>query len=168
MPSMFELTIPALTRGLGIMTTYIDFADQHAQAAGLSQASLIDARLAPDMLPFGGQVQRASDNAKFGVARLTGVAAPSFNDNEATFDELRDRVSKTTVYLLNVDPEKFEGSDTREVELKFKSVSGIMSGHAYLTKFLLPNFYFHIATAHGILRNQGLNIGKQNYLGGLD
>ncbi|MDM9628518.1 DUF1993 domain-containing protein [Rhizobium sp. S152] len=165
---MYDLTIPALTRGLSVLYEYVSAAGAHADETAQGEDALVKARLAPDMLPFAGQVQRASDNSKNGVSRLTGLAAPSFADTETTFVELHDRIAKTVAFLEGVPQASFEDAAEREVELRFASVTGKMNGQSYLTKFLLPNFYFHIATAHGILRNQGLAIGKRDYLGPLD
>jgi hypothetical protein len=117
------------------------------------------------MMSFSGQIQRASDKAKNGVARLAKVEAPAFADTETTFAELDTRIAKTVEFLDSVKPSLFEGADERTVELKFRSVGGVMTGHTYLTQVLLPDFYFHLATAHGILRNKGLPVGKADYLG---
>ncbi|MEI9942240.1 MAG: DUF1993 domain-containing protein [Pseudomonadota bacterium] len=117
------------------------------------------------MLPLSGQIQRASDKAKAGVARLTLVDAPAFADTETTFAELAARVEKTTAFLRSVAKEHFEGSDARAVEINFRSLSGSYSGERYLMGILLPDFFFHVTTTHGILRNRGLAIGKADYLG---
>ena len=140
-------------------------AARRVKTQGLHDGDILDARLAPDMLPFSGQIQRASDKAKNGVARLANIDAPSFTDSEATLAELESRVAKTVEFLTSVSPSRFEGADHRRVELRFRSVNGIIEGHAYLTQILMPDFYFHIATAHGILRSKGLAIGKADYLG---
>jgi hypothetical protein len=117
------------------------------------------------MLTFTGQSQRASDNAKSGAARLSGTMAPSFPDTEADFADLRRRLADTDAFLCGLTPEQFDGAETRVVEMAFRSITGAMSGQTYLTQVLMPNFYFHIATAHGILRAAGLEVGKRNYLG---
>lgn len=165
---MYELSVPAMTRGFAVLSGYLDKAKAHAEAGGVDPAELLGARLAPDMLPFSAQIQRASDKAKNGVGRLTGVAAPSFADTEASFDELRTRIARTVEFIGALTPAQFEGAEERRVELRFRGLSAEMSGFAYLTKLLLPDFYFHIATAHGILRHKGLAIGKADYLGPID
>lgn len=163
--TMYELTIPTLLRGFDVLSTYLGKASAFALEKAIEPADLIQSRLAPDMLPFGAQVQRASDKAKAGVARLAVVDAPAFADNETTFAELAARIEKTTAFLRSVDKKSFNGSDTRPIELKFRSVSGTYSGDRYLMGILLPDFFFHVATAHDILRNRGLAIGKADYLG---
>jgi hypothetical protein len=166
--AMYDLTIPVLIRGLGVLKDYLDKAATFAAEKGIDPAVLIDARLAPDMLPFSAQLQRASDNAKGGIGRLTGVAVPSFPDTETGFAELKERIDKTTAFLRSVGPDRFEGSESRPVELTFGGAKTTLRGERYLLVILLPNFFFHIATAHGILRHAGLPIGKADYLGNFD
>ncbi len=165
MSSMHQMTVPALIRGLGVLATYVDEAAAVSAARGLLPEVLMNARLAPDMLTFTGQVQRASDNAKSGAARLAVATAPSFPDTEADFAALRQRLADTDAFLRGLAPEQFDGAETRIVEMGFRSITGTMSGQTYLTQVLMPNFYFHIATAHAILRAAGLDVGKRNYLG---
>jgi uncharacterized protein len=163
--TMYDLTIPTLLRGFDVLSTYVDKASAFAREQGIAPAELIQSRLAPDMLPFSGQIQRASDKAKGGVARLTMIDAPAFADNETTFTELAERIKKTTTFLRSVPKERFEGGDTRSIEIKFRSLNGTYSGELYLMGILLPDFFFHVATAHAILRHRGLAIGKVDYLG---
>jgi hypothetical protein len=163
--TMYELTIPTLLRGLDVLSTYLEKAAVFARETGVEPADLMQSRLAPDMLPFSGQVQRASDKAKAGVARLAMIDAPAFADTETTFPELAARIEKTTAFLRSVDKQRFEGSDSRSIEIKLRSLSGTYSGERYLMGILLPDFFFHVATAHDILRNRGLAIGKVDYLG---
>lgn len=165
MPSMHQMTVPALIRGLGVLATYVDAAAAFSAERGLDPDVLMNARLAPDMLTFTGQIQRASDNAKSGAARLAGATAPSFPDVEADFPALRRRLAATDSFLRGLTPAQFNDAETRVVEMAFRSITGTMSGQTYLTHILLPNVYFHIATAHGILRAAGLDVGKRNYLG---
>jgi hypothetical protein len=166
--TLYTFTIPLLTRGLAVMSGYMNKAAAHAKAHQLDPATLLGARLAPDMFPFSGQVQRACDKAKNGVARLTGVAAPVHQDTETTFQELQLRIAKTLTFLNAATPAQFEGAEERMVEFRFPGLTSAISGQVYLTQFLLPDFFFHIATAHGILRNEGLQIGKVDYIGKLD
>jgi uncharacterized protein len=163
--TMYNLTIPTLLRGFDVLSTYVEKASAFAREKDIADADLIHARLAPDMLPFSGQIQRASDKAKGGVARLTKIGAPVFADTETTFAELAGRIEKTTAFLRSVDKESFEGSDTRSIEIKLRSLNGTFSGERYLMGILLPDFFFHVTTAHDILRNRGLAIGKVDYLG---
>jgi len=163
--SMYRLSIPAFVRGFGVLSSSLDKAEAHARAHGLDSGILVQARLSPDMLPLAGQVQRASDTSKNAISRLTGIEAPSFPDTETTFAELRQRIGNTLDFFASVEPTQLEGSDSREITLKFGKFQTTLAGEEYLLTFALPNFYFHIATAHGILRHQGVQIGKLDYLG---
>jgi hypothetical protein len=113
------------------------------------------------MLNLAGQVQRASDTSKLSAERLTGVPSPRFPDTEATMDELQDRIAATIAYLQGLKPEHFAGSEARAVEIRM----GTARGDTYLLEFGLPNFYFHVAMAHAILRHNGVPVGKADYLG---
>jgi uncharacterized protein len=163
--TMYDASVPVLIRGLGIMTSYLEMAEAYAKEAEIKPEVLIGARLYPDMQPLSGQVQRASDNSKGGIARLAMIEAPGFADNETTFAELKERISKTVAFLQTVKPEQLEGSEQRPIDLKFRSVTGTLPGQTYLLSVLIPNFFFHVATAHGILRKNGLKIGKKHYFG---
>jgi len=162
--SMYRLTVPMFQRGLASLKTYLDKAEAYAKEKNFDPVILISTRLAPDMLPLSGQYQRASDSAKFTLARLTATEAPKFEDNEKTFDELRERLEKTAAYLAGFSAEALEGTESREITLPGKS-GIVLPGDEYVATFALPNFYFHVATAHAILRNQGTPIGKRDYLG---
>jgi hypothetical protein len=166
--SMYDVSVPVLVRGLGVMSEYLEKAAAHAREHQFPPANLLNARLAPDMMSLAGQVQRASDNAKGGIARLANVEAPSFPDNEVTLEDLKARIARTISFLESVDPKKLEGSESRPVELKLRSFSGTLSGQRYLLQVLLPNFFFHVTTAHDILRHNGLQIGKADYFGRLE
>jgi hypothetical protein len=166
--SMFDASVPVLIRGLGVMKTYLEMAESYATETGIVPSVLVGARLYPDMLPLSGQVQRASDNSKGGIARLAAIEAPGFADDETTFSELKDRINKTVAFLETIRPEQLEGSQRRSIDLKFRSVSGTLPGRTYLLSILIPNFFFHVATAHGILRMNGLRIGKKHYFGTFD
>jgi uncharacterized protein len=163
--SMYRLCVPAFQRGLTILKTYLDKAEAFAAEKGIDAAAVVGARLAPDMLPLSAQVQRVSDTTKFAVARLAGIEAPSFEDNETTFAELRERVAKTEAFLATVSPEAFEGSEARDVTISPGGVKTVMRGEDYLVTFVLPNLYFHLATVHAILRHEGAAVGKRDYLG---
>ena len=162
--SMFGASVPVFVRGLTVLSGLLDKGVEHARKHGLAEATLVEARLAPDMLTLAGQVQRASDSAKFGVARLTGTEAPSFNDDEATFDALQDRCSKTIAYVRSIVPEAFAGSETRSITFG-GATKTTLPGEAYIFSFALPNFFFHLTTAYDILRHEGVPIGKRDYLG---
>jgi hypothetical protein len=163
--SMYNSSVPVIIRGLGILSAYLDKAKAFAAENKIDPSILVNARLAPDMMSLAGQVQRASDKGKGGVSRLTGVAVPAFADTETTFEELKERITKTVSLLETFTPAQFEGSEDRPVEMTLRSLSGTFRGEAYLLSVLLPDFFFHIATAHGILRHNGLKIGKKDYYG---
>ena len=163
--SMYQFSVPALTRGLHILSAYLDKAASFAAENNIDPAVLINARLAPDMFSLAGQIQRASDNAKGAIGRLTDLAVPGFPDTEKTFPELKERIANTIAFLESVRPEQLDGAEDRGIELKLRFASGTFSGEQYLLQVLLPNFYFHIATVHNILRHNGLKIGKKDYIG---
>ncbi|MCX7513088.1 DUF1993 domain-containing protein [Frateuria hangzhouensis] len=164
---MYDYTVPALLRGLGVLQSYLDRMQAAVHAGQSTGAELLRARLADDMLPLGRQFQIASDNAKNGVARLTGQEAPWFADDERTIGDYRDRIEKTSAFLRTLTPEAFEGSQARMIDQSYRRVGSAMSGEDYLRALLLPNFYFHIAVAHAILRHKGIRLGKSDYLGTL-
>ena len=162
--SMHRASVAMFLRGLNVTLGLIDKAEAHALEAGIDPDSLAEARLAPDMLPFSGQIQRASDASKLSVERLTGVAAPKFEDNEKTLDELRARLRATIAYLEGIEPAAFDGAEAKTISLPFGAIPPF-TGEGYLMTFALPNFYFHVTTAYAILRNQGVAVGKIDYLG---
>ncbi|MCK0207500.1 DUF1993 domain-containing protein [Starkeya koreensis] len=163
--SMYDASVPVFQRGLGNLDAILRKAEEHAAATGLDLAELAGARLAPDMFPLTGQIQSATDSAKFGAARLTGTSAPSFADTETTFEELHARIAKTLDYLASVDPAGFEGAQTREIVQKSRRGERHFVGTSYLLTFALPNFFFHVTTAYDILRHKGVPVGKADYLG---
>jgi hypothetical protein len=164
--TMHSASVPVFVRMLGNIDTWLDKAVAHAEAKKFDPSVYLAARLAPDMLPFTRQIQIASDNAKGCVARLAGVEIPKYEDNEATIDELRQRIRKTIDFMKSVPAEKFEGSDTREVEVPRRGADPFrFKGEAYLKHFALPNFYFHVTTAYALLRHYGVDLGKADYLG---
>jgi hypothetical protein len=140
--------------------------EQHAAARKFDAAALTTFRLAPDMLPFTRQVLIACDAAKNGVARISGVEAPKFEDKEATFPELRERVQKTIDYLATVPAQAMDGTEEKEITFPVGPNTRTMQGQAYLTTWVLPNFFFHLTTAYAMLRHNGVEIGKSDYLVG--
>ena len=163
--SMYRMTVPVFQRGLATLNAYLDKAEAHTTEKALDPGMLVNARLAPDMLTLSGQFQRASDTAKLTIARLGAIDAPSFEDSETTIAELRERVAKTAAFLATIGEDTLAGSETRQVTISPGGVKMTFRGDDYLASFALPNFYFHIATAHAILRQQGVAIGKRDYLG---
>lgn len=163
--SMYRASIPVFVRGLNILSDVLHKGEAHAEQAGLNLASLIAARLAPDMLPLSGQVQRASDTSKLAIARLTATDAPKMEDNEKTFTDLQARVARTVDYMTGITEAQLAGSERRRVVVKTEKFETSFNGDAYLFTFALPNFFFHVTTAYDILRSQGVPLGKRDYLG---
>jgi hypothetical protein len=166
--SMYQASVPVFVRGLKILSTLIGKAEAHTTEHGHDPVELLDARLAPDMLTLIGQVQRASDTSKLSGQRLSGIAAPRFEDTERTFAELDQRIVRSIAYLETLQPAQFEGSESRTIQLNFGEFKPSFKGDSYLLTFALPNFFFHLTTAHDILRHNGLPIGKLDYLGTFD
>lgn len=165
--SISRLTVPAYLRGLRVLAHYLDKAAAHAQANGLDTAGLVGARLAPDMLPLSGQIQRASDTSKNAIARLLGSEPPRMEDNEATLEELKARVARTIAYIESADPAALDAAEGREITLEAGDLTRRFDGLGYVLDFALPNFDFHVAMTHAILRNQGVAVGKLDYLGAM-
>lgn len=163
--SMYEASVPVFIRSFGNLQAILDKALAQSAADGIDPQGLIDARLAADMLPLAGQIQRASDTAKGAGARLAGVDNPSFADTETTFAELKARIDRTVEFLKSIPPEAFEGSETKSISMRNGAVQ--LDGRTYLLGHALPNFFFHVTTAYAILRHKGIAIGKMDYLGTL-
>lgn len=166
--TMYQASIPALIRGLSNLSAILNKAAAHAETKGIAPEVLITARLYPDMFALTRQVQSVSDGAKGCAARLAGIEVPSFPDTETSFPELQERIAKTIAFLNSVTPEQINGSEEREVLLKMRSGELRFTGQNYLLGFALPNFYFHLTTAYGILRHNGVELGKMDYLGKAD
>jgi hypothetical protein len=166
--SMYRLTVPVFLRGLGVLHHYVELAERHAQDTGQDAQALVDARLAPDMLGFAGQIQRASDTAKNTIGRLSDIAPPRMPDDETTLAQLRERIAATQGFLHGVDATALDGAQERAVSLSAGKLKAEFNGSDYVLTFALPNFFFHVATAHAILRQQGVAVGKLDYLGPFD
>ncbi|MCY1236072.1 hypothetical protein D9M68_454820 [compost metagenome] len=165
--SMYEASVPVLARMLGNLSNILKKAEANAQARGIDPKVFIESRLAPDMFPLVRQVQIASDMAKGCAARLADVEVPSWEDTESTFDELQARIARTQDFIKGIDAARFEGSETRTVVLKMRSGEMSFSGRDYLLGFAMPNFYFHVTAAYAILRHNGVDVGKMDFLGGV-
>ncbi len=164
--SIYEASVPVFIRGMRNLQAILAKAEAHAGDRGDPPSVLIEARLAPDMLPFNQQVQRVSDTAKGAAARLAGQEVPGFPDTETTFPELQERLARTIAYLDSVPAEQVEAGESREIVLRPRGGELRFDGKTYLLGFALPNFFFHVTTAYAILREQGVPIGKMDYLGG--
>jgi uncharacterized protein len=163
--SMYDFSIPALTHGLTNLSAILDKAAAHAAAKKFDSVVLIEARLFPDMYPLTRQVQIACDTAKGAAARLAGIEVPKHEDTEATLAELKARIAKTVDFLNSVTAAKLKDAESRAIEIKFPSGSWKFTAIAYLNDFVLPNFYFHVSMAYALLRKNGIEIGKGDFLG---
>ena len=166
--SMYQATIPVFARGLRVVSSLLEKAQAHAEQDGIVPDILLSAQLAPDMLNLTAQVQRVSDTAKLSVQRLSAIAAPRFEDNETSFEQLQQRIADTLAYVEGVSAGQMAGSAQREVVLNWTDEGTKFAGDDYLLSFALPNFYFHVSMVHAILRNNGVTIGKLDYLGPYD
>lgn len=162
MPSLYDITVPVFTRAL----RNLDHILAKAAESGLDEQTLLEARLAPDMLPLPKQVQIACDTAKLAVTRIAQAAPRPMADDETSIAELRERIARTIAYLAEAAPAAFEGREAAEIELKFPTMEMTFTGQSLVTEFTLPNFFFHVTTAYGLLRMKGVQIGKMDYLGG--
>jgi len=163
--TMYSFSIPVFRKSLTNLSAILDKAAAHAQERKIDPAALLDARLYPDMLTFTRQIQLATDFAKGAAARLAGDAPPKFDDVEVGFAQLKERIARTIALLDSVGPERFNGSEERQIELKTATRTLTFSGLDFLAHFALPNFFFHVTTAYAILRHNGVPIGKDDFLG---
>ena len=163
--SMHSASVPVFVRMLGNLGTWLDKAEAHALARKFDAGVYLTARLAPDMLPFTKQIQIACDAAKFGVARLAGVESPKFEDNETSLAELRERIRKTVAYVQSVPAAQIDGTEDKDVVVPRRDGPMTLKGESYLKHYVLPNFYFHLTTAYALLRHNGVDLGKSDYLG---
>ena len=163
--SMSSASVPVFVRMLESLAAWLDKAEAHAQVRKFDADVLLGTRLAPDMLPFAKQVQIACDSAKFAVARLAGVEAPKFADDEKTLAELKERVRRTVAYVQSVPAAQIDGSEERDITVPRRDGAMVLKGEAYLKHNALPNFFFHTTTAYALLRHNGVDLGKGDYLG---
>jgi len=163
--SMFSVTVPVFIRQIENLSRILAKAESWASERNIVPETILNYRLAPDMLPLARQIQIVSDSSKGAAARLTGKDIPRYEDNEKTFAELQQRLEKTRGFLGQLDRKDFEGAENRTVELKVGGETVTFDGMTYLLNFALPNFYFHYTTAYDILRHAGLGIGKRDFLG---
>lgn len=163
--SMYDASLAQFIRMLGNLSAILNKAEAYAAERKIEPSVLLNARLAPDMLPLISQVQIASDSVKGCAARLAGIDIPSYADNESSFAELQARIAKTQAFLGSVTAVQLEGSEGKSITLNFPGLELQFTGQEYLLHFVLPNFYFHLTTAYAILRHNGLDIGKMDFLG---
>ena len=163
--SMYQASVPRFVSILGNLSNILDKAQAHVDAKKLSDASLTAFRLFPDMLPMTTQIQIACDAAKGVVARLSGVEAPVFEDNENTIAELKSRVVKTIAFIQAVPAAQIDGTEDKDIVVKRGEKETHYKGMQFLLGHAIPNFYFHISTAYAILRHNGVELGKKDYMG---
>jgi hypothetical protein len=164
--SFYDATVPAFLQILGSLTGILTKAEAHGKAKNIQPEVLLGARLYPDMLPLSKQIQMVCDFAAKTCARLTHGEVPTTPDTEKTFDELKQRLAKTIDYVKAFKPAQFDGAEGRDVTFPIGPTNTMtLKGQQYLNNFAFPNFYFHAATAHGILRHNGVEIGKRDFLG---
>ena len=163
--SMYQASAPRFANTLRNLSAILDKAQAFCEAKKIDPATLGGLRLIADMFPLSRQVQIACDTAKGAVSRLAGVDIPKHDDTEQTPAELKQRIAKTIDYILSVSPDKLEGSDARPVTLKLGGKDTTFTGLQYLLGHAYPNFYFHVATAYNILRANGVELGKRDFIG---
>jgi hypothetical protein len=165
--SMYQASVPVFVRGLTNLKGILAKAAAHAQTRKIQESVFFNARLYPDMFPLSRQVQIASDHAK-GVARLAGMEPPAYEDNEQTFADLAARIDRTLAFLDTLTPAQIDGSEEREVSRKLGGKLMTFKGQAFLLNVAIPNFYFHSVTAYAILRHNGVELCKSDFIGGLE
>jgi hypothetical protein len=163
--SMYQASVPQLKKMLVNLTTILTKAEEHAVAKGIDSKVLVEARLFPDMFPLAKQVQIACDQVKFGLARLASVEAPKFDDTESTLAQLKERIAKTIAFMDSIKPEQIDGTEAKEIKFSIKEWSFEFVGEQYVLTWIIPNFYFHVTTTYNILRHNGVELGKADYLG---
>jgi hypothetical protein len=163
--SMYQTSIPTFTRVLNNLAAILEKAAAHAEARKIDPAALLNARLFPDMFPLTRQIQLATDSASGGVARLAGVEVPALENTESSFSELVARIRGTIAQLEKIKPEQLDGTEDNTVSWQTRSSTRSMQGLPYLLNHVLPNVFFHATTAYNILRHNGVELGKMDYLG---
>jgi len=166
--TLYQASVPAFTRGLRQLRAVLAKADAQAQQMKVEPAVLLQSRLYPNMFPMVRQVQIACDFAKGTCSRLAGKEPPSFPDDEANFADLYARIDKTLALLETLTPAQIDGQEERTVEVKTRQRTFSFKGLPYLLSFALPNFYFHLTTAYAILRHNGIELGKPDFIGPVD
>lgn len=163
--SMYSASLPIFIRMLHNLEAILAKGAAHAEARGIEPRVLVEARLYPDMFPLARQVQIATDVVKGCAARLSDQEPPKYEDNEASFPELAERLAKTIAFLETVKPEQIDGTEDKQVTLHMRSRDLTLDGYSYVTGFVTPNLYFHVTTAYDILRHNGVELGKADFIG---
>lgn len=165
--SIYQASIPGFIRTLGTLSTILEKAAAYATEKKIDETVLTGSRLAANMFPLTRQVQIATDGVKGYAARMSGVEVPSYEDTETTFAELQARIAKTVAFLKSIDAKTFDAAESKQITLKVGGNELSFVGQDYLSNFVVPNFYFHVTTTYAILRHNGVDIGKMDYLGQL-
>jgi uncharacterized protein len=163
--SMHSAFVPGTVHTLKALSAILGKAQAHCEARKIDPSVLLQSRLYPNMFPLVRQVQIACDMCKGGVARLAGIDIPKYEDTETTIAELQARIARTMEFMLSVQPEQIEGSEGRDIEIQTPFGPLKFKGQAYLSTFLLPNVYFHTSIAYALLRHNGVEVGKLDFLG---
>lgn len=163
--TMYDTLVPTANRMLGNLSTFLDKGAAFAEAKKFDVAVLLNSRLAPDMFVLTRQVQIACDMIKGAAARLSGTEIPKYEDNEATIAELKARIAKTLAFVNGIDAAKFSGSEDRDILLQTRAGELRFKGLNYLRDYVLPNMYFHVTTTYAILRHNGVELGKPDFIG---
>lgn len=163
--SMYQASLPIYVRMLHNLEAILAKGAAYAEAREIDPEVLVEARLYPDMFPLARQVQIATDVVKGCAARLAGQEPPKFEDNEASFPELAERLAKTIAFLKTFKPEQIDGTEDKQITLHLRSRDLVLDGYTYVTGFVTPNLYFHVTTAYDILRHNGVELGKADFIG---
>ncbi len=163
--SMYRASLPVFVHMLRNLRGILQKGAAHAEEKGFDPGVLVNCRLYPDMLPLSRQVQIATDVVKGFAARVADQSPPKYDDNESTFDELAERVGKTILFLESFEPGQIDGTEEKEVLLPLRSGDITLTGLDYLNHFVVPNFYFHVTTAYALLRHNGVELGKKDFMG---
>ena len=165
MLTMYDFSVPPLKRTLKNLAHILKKGEEYAEAKKIEPSVLMNSRLFADMFPLSRQVQIATDMSKGGVARLAGVEIPKYEDTETTFSELQSRISKTLAFIDSIQSAQLMGAETRDIHITARNVELTFKGQDYLLNWVLPNVYFHVTTAYNILRHNGVELGKPDFLG---
>lgn len=163
----FDMTVPLFKKTLTALDNFLAKGSESIVATGKTEEEFLNSRLAPDMFPLLKQIQIATDNAKGCAGRLAGVEIPVMEDNETTVAGLHERIAKTIEFISTLTEDQFEGAGERPIALKYFAPK-TFSGKVYLTEYVLPNYFFHVTTAYAIMRMLGADLGKEDYIGGLN
>ncbi len=164
--SMYTASVPVFKQLLNALNEVLAKAEAHAAAKSIEPNALLQARLFPDMFSLSRQVQIAADFAKSVSARLAGAEVPAYDDTEQSFAELRARIAKTVAFIEGIQPEQLDGSEQLEIVLRPGTPKEKkLSGQTYLLHYGLPQFFFHVTTAYDILRHNGVEVGKRDFMG---